>query len=340
MGLEIILHIGRHKSGTSSLQAYLHQQTDRYHGQGILYPRAGRTVVRRGKPVLQIAHHQLALSFLDADRIGAEARQRLWLDELRRELVGQRRMILSSESFGNMVQERQIRALKVFLEELQPERIVVVAYLREYLDYINSGYRQRIQNSGDLVRLADYPLLRIRGYSLAAWLAAWRSLGAMICRHFSREALHQGDVIADFCLHAAIDHHSVSEKMDHNPSIGGNLLFLKCALNHLARHRTDLYTRLAEHACRNAAYRLPLAISADAARRIRASSDWNTTMENLFGSFPLPNFECLPACPEPATLEEDLNTWSPLLESIGTDRQEIVALIPNAATWFRPYPYG
>lgn len=338
MGLEIILHVGRHKSGTSSLQAYLHQRADACSAERILYPRAGRTVLCNGQPVTQVAHHALAQSFLDADRRAAGARQRQWLEELRTELHGHDRLIFSSEAFGNLVQPHQIEGVRAFLNALQPERITVVAYLREYLDYINSGYRQRVQSSGDLVALAEYPLLRYHRYSLAAWLAAWRSVGDLRCRRFAREILHQGDVVADFCLQAGLHYQAGVVPEDRNPSIGGNLLFLKCSLNHLGRRHPDLYGLLGAQAALQSAYRRPLAISDAAASRIREQNDWNRTLQGLFGPVPLPSFDQLPSCPEPSALQADLESWQPLLQLTGTRPEEIEALIGAAAAWFEPFP--
>lgn len=337
MGFEIILHIGRHKSGTSSLQNYLHQHAGIYSSQGTLYPQACRRVRRGDRIVLQMAHHALALSFQNTDRNTAEEQRRQWLGELRKELTGHQRLILSSETFGNFLKRDQIQPLRAFLEALGPERITVIVYLREYLDYINSGYRQRIQNSGDLIALSEYPLLRNPRYSLAAWLAAWQSVGTVVCRHFNRNTLHQGDVVADFCFHTDLEHHHGVYESDRNPSIGGNLLFLKCALNFLGRHRADLYEELGEYAARDPAHRSPLGISKEVALRIREGSDWNTTLNEYFGEVPLPSFENLPPCPEHSTLENDLDSWATLLQRAETVRSEIEALITKADDWFQPY---
>lgn len=336
MGLEILLHIGRHKSGTSSLQSYLHGQADHYRSQGVHYPRAGRTLLRKGRPVTQIAHHQLAHSFLDSDPERAKALQTQVLGMLRAELPRHGRVILSSESFGNLLHPQQILAVRTFLDALEPERITVFAYVREYLDYIVSGYRQRVQNSHDLVALSDFSLLRSRRYSLEFWLEAWRSVGTLVCRRFAREALLNGDVVTDFCLHAGLDLHHGAALAERNPSIGGNLLFVKCALNLLGVSHPSLYARLGEQAVLDPAYRRPFPITEASARLVRERCDWNSTMEQLFGAFALPGFDTYPSCPERLALEDDLAGWAPLLDLVDVAPERIRGLMDQGEAWFQP----
>ncbi len=245
-------------------------------------------------------------------------------------------MILSSETFGNFHQPQQILAVRTFLEALEPERITVFAYVREYLDYIVSGYRQRVQNSHDLVALSDYPLLRSRRYSLEFWLEAWRSVGTLVCRRFAREALLKGDVVADFCLHAGLDLHHGAPRGERNPSIGGNLLFMKCALNRLGVSHPSLYAWLGEQAALDPAYRRPFPITEASARLVRERCDWNQTMEQLFGAFALPGFDTYPNCPERSALEDDLARWAPLLDLVKVAPDRIRGLMDVGEAWFQP----
>ncbi len=338
MGLEILLHIGRHKSGTSSLQAYLNSQDLLHRAQGVVYPLAGRSLERHGRLTRQIAHHPLALSFLDKDQITARAYQQQVLSELRAELPRDCRVIFSSESFGNLIQAEQIERLQAFLGELKPDHVSVFAYVREFLDFISSGFRQRVQNSTDLFALSEYAPLRNRHYSLSNWLEAWSRVGTLVCRRFSRDALIDGDVIADFCLHAGLDLHHHLPRSEQNPSIGGNLLFLKCALNRLGRHHPSLYNLMGEQAALQPAYRRPFPISAADAEQIRAGSCWNITLEQLFGSFRMPTFAAMPPCPDLGTLEADLEQFGPLLSLVGTQPHELVALTRESCDWFTPFP--
>ncbi len=339
MGLEIILHIGRHKSGTSSLQAYLNRQEEHYQTQGVFYPHAGRTLHRNGRLTKQIAHHPLAQSFLGNDPIADRALQQQVLNDLRAELPRHGRVIFSSESFGNLIQPEQIQALQSFLHLLKPDQITVFAYVREYVDFISSGFRQRVQNCNDLFALSEYAPLRNTHYSLANWVNIWGTIGTLMCRRFSRDALIDGDVIADFCLHAGIDLHHGSVRYEQNPSIGGNLLFLKCALNRLGRYHPGLYTQMGLQAALDPVDSRPFPISVADTHRLRTDSSWNRTLEHLFGPFQMKTFATLDPCPDGGKLEADLERFAPLLRLAETRPEEILSLTDEGFNWFRPFPH-
>lgn len=88
---ELILHIGRHKSGTSSLQDYLFSNQNNLATQGVLYPNAGLA----GK----IAHHDLA-KFLNQNSMDVNKYRNL-KRRFRQETKGFEHIIVSSEEFQN-----------------------------------------------------------------------------------------------------------------------------------------------------------------------------------------------------------------------------------------------
>lgn len=217
-----ILHIGRHKSGTSSLQAYLATHPERLAAEGIVYPRAGRQ---------GIAHHALAgvlqqRSMREDPQRAQDTLQQFRLD-LGRELAGStaQRVLLSSEAFQNA------RASDV-AQAFDPSDSSVVVYLREQADYVVSSYQQVVharQHAGPLAAYAEAPPVDYDQF-LAGWRAAWpaRSLQVGV---YARQALLRGNMIDDFFARLGIEVDASDEPQDRNPSIGGALLELKRLLN-------------------------------------------------------------------------------------------------------------
>lgn len=217
-----ILHIGRHKSGTSSLQAYLAGHPERLAAEGILYPRAGRQ---------GIAHHAVAgvlqQRAMREDPQRADATLRQFRQDLGRELGGrsERRVLLSSEAFQNARAEDVAAAF-------DPRRSSVIVYLREQADYLVSSYQQVVHARQHAAELAAYGNGTGVDYDhfLAGWEAAWPG-GALQVGVYARQALLRSNVIDDFFARLGIEVDASDEPQDRNPSIGGALLELKRLLN-------------------------------------------------------------------------------------------------------------
>ena len=63
----VILHIGRHKSGTSSIQHCLNRNVDLLSAAGILYPKHGRGG--------RVAHHDIAKALIELQPLSDEGQQ-------------------------------------------------------------------------------------------------------------------------------------------------------------------------------------------------------------------------------------------------------------------------
>lgn len=128
------LHIGTHKTGTSTIQHALALQSDRVAEAGFVFPRTGRLVQNSGQ-------HGLAQQTNSPE-------QSARVESLLVEISGvPQHVILSSEEFSHMLwvnpsgfQHLIDRLLSVV------ERVVVVLYLRRQSDYIESNYPERLKS--------------------------------------------------------------------------------------------------------------------------------------------------------------------------------------------------
>ncbi len=133
--IDIILHIGRHKSGTSSLQRALSENRILLKSNGYYYP----TVYRK-----KWAHHQLVQAINEEDN---PKHQKAFIDGLSREYIN----IISSEAFQNIPPKivREFFDEKIF-------RVKVVCYLRDQVDYLKSSYLQEIKATTTTITPKEY----------------------------------------------------------------------------------------------------------------------------------------------------------------------------------------
>jgi len=258
-----ILHIGRHKSGTSSLQAYLCEHPEVLAAQGIVYPRAGRQ---------GIAHHPLAAVLQpgvvqqDPQRSAATLQQ--FRADLARELNGApARVLLSSEAFQDARPSDVAAAFDA-------RSSTVIVYLREQADYLVSSYQQVVharQHAGPLAGFSDGTGINYDHY-LAAWREAWPA-GALQVGVYARPELLRGNLIDDFLARLGIEVDASREAQDRNPSIGGALLELKRLLNATLppeRWPTGVYQAFAAAAGSAPALRARPALEVSLVERLRA----------------------------------------------------------------------
>ena len=296
---KVILHIGRHKSGTSSLQGFLHANRGALRDMGILYPSTGR-----GK---QVAHHRLA-HFLERPQPESKDFEQLKA-QLKQESEGFDTIIISSEAFQNC---RNLKALRNFFSDYH---LHVVVYFREILDYLQSAYAQRVQNTNESRGFEAYAEQTKLSYH--AFYDRWEAIADTISVHyFHRSALKNQDIIDDFLAVSGLDiskgHNKFHQpEADSNPSIGGNLLYFKLLYNRLG-YESDkrLYRRLSEIATTNTKrFANGFYIDDITASNIRKLyEDNNQFLVNHCDMLIMRDFNLKPKCPEMTTLDEDLNT--------------------------------
>lgn len=216
-----VMHIGRHKTGTSMLQACLASCEDQLLSQGVVYPTEGRG---GGE-----AHHTLA-GVLGA-KIPLEWSSNLEDESHEFELMlsatekSKHDIIVSSEAFQSIDPQATLRWFDA-------DRMLVIVYLREQYEYLQSTYSQAIQSQGITLTFAEFVEQGWRpNYSW--FLSRWKKLGCELSVGvYDRAQLEGGDIFTDFCARLDIDKPD-THISSRNPSIGGDLLAFKRELNRL-----------------------------------------------------------------------------------------------------------
>lgn len=148
---KVILHVGPPKTGTTSIQGFLHSVHDELLSHGILYPREGRLnagtrycIYRHGKPSMMSGpsdNHQLLAWAMKKEAEGVDA-DHCWLKVLQEiDAAKPKTVILSGEDFFGISPE-SIGQVKKYLENFS---VKILFYLRNPFDLLLSGYKQRVK---------------------------------------------------------------------------------------------------------------------------------------------------------------------------------------------------
>ena len=290
-----LLHIGRHKTGTSSLQHFLFTNRERLEAQGLYYPQAG---------LAQVAHHDIArhLHLKQRQTLPQPERRRLALTmkALRDEVASRSdTVLLSSEAFQNCHPQW-------LAAQFAPPDSRVVVYIREQVDYLVSSYQQKVHATGYAASLAEYAAAVTINYD--AFLTRWERIFGrerVQVRTYSRARLIDGDIVADFGDAIGLDLGRDYQRPanEQNPSIGGALLELKRLVNRrlgdTGRTALPVYKAFSGLANAEAALRRKPTLAADHTERIRrlARASNHRVFERHFGGEDV--FD-LAACPVPS----------------------------------------
>jgi hypothetical protein len=209
--VDLVMHIGTGKTGTTSIQTFLHRNRDRLAGLGFLYPESPG----RGR------HVRLSLSVLPQDHLdrtptwhrqgfatAAEFRadfHRRFCEEIA--AAGLPRLILSDEALYGAPDGA--RDLLRHLTDRIARSLRLVVYLRRQDDHLVSRYQQVVR-AGEIRRLAE----RVRTMDLSHIYDYHRRLGEwhrdmdparMVIRPFERRSFTDGSLHQDFLDAAGVD---------------------------------------------------------------------------------------------------------------------------------------
>lgn len=171
----IFLHVGRHKTGTSSIQHFMHANREALASGGVLYPEPLECIA---------AHHGIVLAIEQGRDL--EPYRVLLSDWLR---TG-KRVVVSSEGF----QRIRPHLLHDWIGETRPH---VVVYIREQFSYGWAAYAQKVcanfeSRTFEAARAGWNP-------DYHAFLKRWQAISdGITVRIYDRSRLTDGDVVADF----------------------------------------------------------------------------------------------------------------------------------------------
>ncbi len=204
--MDLYLHIGTEKTGSTSIQRFLAKNRRRLQDAGILFPLA---------PGLD---NQRALTAIAEDNVEDSALQEIFnirtsedldcfredlREKLKEELGGGgfSRVIMSNEHCSSRLRDdSQVKYLHDYLSEFF-DRIYIVVYIRRQDDFLVSTYSTMVKTGRTVPIHVPSARGQIRRYDHWDLLSRWaRIFGRenIICRKYDRSQLVAGDIIHDF----------------------------------------------------------------------------------------------------------------------------------------------
>ncbi|MFK7993435.1 MAG: hypothetical protein AB8B87_04810 [Granulosicoccus sp.] len=222
---KVILHIGRHKTGTTAIQRFLFQNKSLLEENGFYYPNLG---------IRGFGHHDigslLTRSAIAAADKGPDEIVRSLRLSLENELSEQdSTIVISSESFQNCDPA-------VVMSLFDGCDVEVIVYLREQVAYLLSAYAQKVQATEYSESLETF-YSETSHSTYAEFLDKWSDAcdGNIQVKNYDREELLSGNVVVDFCQSfLELDIATVSNlcgRSDANPSLTRDLLEFKLSIN-------------------------------------------------------------------------------------------------------------
>lgn len=133
------IHIGTHKTGTTSIQRLLSRNSSALQERGYFYPRAGRLKLVSG-------HHNLAWEMSGDERFRDKYGT---IDDLIREVkIRPEHIILSSEDFGFSLDNKSNFSAFISLLQSSSFLVTVIMYVRNQIDYLPRLYLTMVDCGG------------------------------------------------------------------------------------------------------------------------------------------------------------------------------------------------
>lgn len=209
-GPHIVLHIGTHKTGTTSIQDALRVAEERLLQQGILFPQTGR-------PHGQSGQHMLAWAAIkNKQHKLPEPATPVW-DALQEEMLAARpRMtILSSEGF-EQASRGEINAIK---QQLREHTVTVIVYLRNPRAYLRSAYKQQVKMGKCHISFRQFIEKNIDGCDYRSLVYRWAdAFGEESVRVRLFEVASKRGLLRDFARTIGFDEDLLSEEVRTNVS--------------------------------------------------------------------------------------------------------------------------
>ncbi len=220
--MKYIIHIGTNKTGTSTLQSFLHTNSSKLETLGICYPNIG---------MHSSAHHELVTRFKANSNLN-NLQGELSILENKFETA-----IFSSESFHTLAQPERL------LPFFPKNSTNIVVYIREHATYLSSWYQQAIQARNTSLSFEEFIQIFKADYCdlVKKWVDTFGRENIHI-RLYERDKLVDRDIVSDFLANFLQFDKSAFQALSHdrNPSIAGNLLYIKKILNQVISKKESL----------------------------------------------------------------------------------------------------
>lgn len=208
--VDVVLHIGSDKTGTTSLQQLLRHNRSELARHGVLYPRSPGRVRHAGLGFFARPDDALVASrdWQRADHPEPGVFRRRLRRRLMQEVAGSSAatMVLSDEELFRLSAE-SITRLRGLLEPIA-RRIRVVAYLRRQDDHLVSRYQQAVK-VGEVRRLDAWARRDFTNlYDYASRLATWQQAlepTALVVRPFEQDRFAGGTLAQDFLKASGVE---------------------------------------------------------------------------------------------------------------------------------------
>lgn len=202
MAKTLYLHIGHHKTGTTSVQDWLSANRKILLEQQIFYPKISAIT---GPESWRKAHHDFYPALFGLGGCPAEVVQRLGKNEaealknsehkfcrfLREcEVLRPEKIVLSSEAFFSVIKRSQILTAVEKLKEIS-EEVRLIVYVRDPLDFLLSSLSTQILSS----HRVEFPPHNVRREVLESWMGI--DGVAISVLKYDRPHLYCGDSMAD-----------------------------------------------------------------------------------------------------------------------------------------------
>ena len=210
--MNIVLHIGSPKTGSSSIQKFFSSNQETLARAGVIYPQI-ETFMSEEKVTRQVgfrfamcvgAGHPegLAQRFSINSNQDLEGFSKNYLEEflaLIRNNKKKNMMIISDEALFLYSNEKMVSNAHDFIRR-HFDDVKIIGYLRNHRDYFRSFYSQRIKMGGT-ESFQEYVHANVRDDNFSSKLSHWRNnfgSGAVQLIPFRSETLKGQDVVTDF----------------------------------------------------------------------------------------------------------------------------------------------
>jgi hypothetical protein len=244
--MKCFIHIGMHKTGTSSIQSYLSKNSDKIkEKKDVLYVSSGRNDEKTG---MHAGHHKLAWSIVKrySEKCSFKTSNIWWnvLDEI--ENSNKSKAIISSEFFW-AADRSEIKRLKNIFKKHDVE---IIIYFRNQMDMAISIYKQAVKTGNYYKSIRDFSIERSWYFDYYSISKKW--IDVFGSNRINMEIFEKAkkDLINHFAnvIGLEIDSHQNNKQ---NVSPSGSVIHLIRGLNTVERVLPDSCGRFIHRARRN-----------------------------------------------------------------------------------------